>query len=121
MRVDVDPGNEDAVDALEVSQVLASLCSAPDCVTSSRVLIMCEDQRDIQCHARGRQFFERRYACFGGGNLDHAVGMSGAPLPAKFDVFFCAIGVRDSERRIFQQWVKFEGNPASIASGLLMN
>ena len=59
LRVHVHARNEDAVNALEAIERLAPLRAAPDGIAGRLVLPHREDQRHVERHAGGAQFFER--------------------------------------------------------------
>ena len=57
-RVHVQPADEDTVDRLETVSRCTPLGAAPDGVAGGLVLSSREDQRHVERHAGGRQFFQ---------------------------------------------------------------
>ena len=98
--VDIDPADEDAVDALEGTGAgtgagADAFCGvgAPDVVAGDVVLSLGKDEGDVEGDAGGGQFLERGQSGGGGGDFDHAVVVAGGPFFAQFDITPGALGM----------------------------
>ena len=115
LRVDVDPRNKHAVDALEPCEGAARAGSSPDSITGLDVLRHREDERDVQRHTCRGQRLQRRDARWRGRHLDHAVGFACRPSLAEIDIAGHLLRPRQPCTEVLQQRVKLEAHPAIVA------
>jgi hypothetical protein len=120
--VNVDPGDENAVNAFEARcAVFAALRAAPDIVAGDFVLALREDERDVKRDARGGELFEGVQPGGGGGDLYHPIGMASGPFLAELDVTLDALGVSRGIYFVFKKRIELEADVAVIPLGRCPN